>query len=169
MNGFQQRPEGWWFIGLARIAMGVMWFEQARWKQPWDNYGGLRYWLQKSAEHPTFDWYKSFLESLVLPNYNLFGFQIWLVELLIAVLLFFGLFGRLGGLLGGLMSINLLIAMSKVPGEWYWIYIFIGLLGFIFFYCRAGRFIGVDQVLAPRLELSARQGRRWAKWLLWAV
>jgi thiosulfate dehydrogenase [quinone] large subunit len=169
MNGLERRPAGWWFIGIARIAIGVMWFQQTRWKLPWNNYGGLRYWLQRAAEHPTFGWYKAFLDNLVLPNFNLFGFQVWLGETVIAVTLLLGLFGRLGGLLGGLMSINLLIAMSSVPGEWYWNYIFMALLNFIFFFTRAGRFLGVDQLLAPRFEQAAREGKGIAKLLAWLI
>jgi uncharacterized membrane protein YphA (DoxX/SURF4 family) len=156
-------PEGAWFIGVARILTGIMWFEQTRWKLPWRGYGGLRYWMQRASESPKFGWYKTFLDSVVFPNFNLFAFQVWFVETLIAATLVLGLFGRFGGLLGGLMGLNLLIAMSGVPGEWYWIYVFIILLDFIFFFTRAGRYVGVDRLIVPRVESAAAEGKLIAR------
>ena len=151
------RPAGWWFIGIARIVIGVMWFQQTLWKLP-PHYDGLRFWLGQAAQFPKYAWYKHLLDSVVLPHFEVFAFQAWLGETFIAVSLVFGLFARLGGLLSGLMAINLLVAMSGVPHEWYWTYLFIAVLGFIFCFTRAGRYLGVDQALAPRIEAAASQG-----------
>lgn len=175
MNGYNQRLAGWWFIGIARITTGIMWLGETRWKLPWENYGadptnqlgsGLGYWLKNASDHPTFGWYKAFLDHVVLPNFHLFAFQIWLLETVIGITLVLGLFGRFGGLLGGLMSINLLIALFKIEA-WPWPYIFMICLNFIFFFTRAGRFIGIDQWLAPRVEPAARAGRKGAQVLAW--
>ena len=50
------------------------------------------------------------------------------------------------------MGVNLYLANSRIPGEWFWSYVFIALLGAIFAATRAGRYLGVDRFLAPRLE-----------------
>jgi uncharacterized membrane protein YphA (DoxX/SURF4 family) len=163
------RLSGAWFIGLARMLMGVMWFQQTLWKLPWEHYGGLRYWLTRASDAPQFGWYKAFLDTIVLPNFELFGFQVWLGETIIAATLALGLFGRLGGLMSGVMALNLLVAMSAVPGEWYWTYLFIALLGFIFFFTRAGRHLGVDQWIAPRIERAAEDGKPVARLLRFFV
>jgi thiosulfate dehydrogenase [quinone] large subunit len=143
-----------------------MWFQQTLWKLPPDygGPGGLRHWVEDLAgKYALYGWYRTFVNEVVLPNFSLFAFQVWAGETLIAVTLFFGVAGRLGGLLGGIMGLNLYIAMSKAPHEWYWSYLFMSLLCFIFFFTRAGRFLGVDQILAPKVDAAAEKGNKAAR------
>jgi hypothetical protein len=164
-----QKPAGWWFLGMARIIMGIMWFQQTLWKPPIRHDNTFRYWAEQSGKYAIYDWYKAFIQNVFLPNFDAFAIQTWAAETFIAVSLIFGLFGRLGGLLSGLMGLNLYIGLSQAPHEWFWTYRFVALFGFLFFFTRAGRYLGVDQVLAPKVEQAANQGKGLAKILSWLM
>lgn len=144
------RPVERWIVGGARIVVGYMWYKQTLWKLPPD-WGGLHYWVEQSAKYQK-GWYGSFVNNIVLPHFNLFAPQVWFVETLIAATLVFGIFGRLGGVLCFLMGVNLYLANGSIPGEWIWSYVLIAVLGAVFAAIRAGRFVGIDQLLVPRLE-----------------
>ena len=152
-EGKAVQPSAAWFLGVARIVVGYMWFQQTLWKLPpdWGGSGGLRYWVELSGQYAV-PWYRTFVNGVVLPHFSLFAPQVWLGETVIAASLFFGIFGRVGGVLCALMSINLYFANSKIPGEWYWAYVFLGLLGGIFATTHAGRHLGADRWIVPRLE-----------------
>jgi uncharacterized membrane protein YphA (DoxX/SURF4 family) len=139
-----------WVLGAARIVVGYMWYQQTLWKLP-PSWGGLRFWVDQSGHYAT-AWYRAFVNGVVLPHFDFFAAQVWLGETVIAASLVLGLFGRLGGILCFLMGINLYLANSRIPGEWFWSYVFIALLGAIFAATRAGRYLGVDRLLVPRLE-----------------
>jgi thiosulfate dehydrogenase [quinone] large subunit len=169
MNTDRQKPAGWWALGLARIIIGVMWFQQTLWKPPIRQDNTFRYWVEQSGKYGIFDWYKDFINTVFLPNFDLFAYQTWAGETFIALTLFFGVFGRLGGLLSGLMALNLYIGLSQAPHEWFWTYLFIAIFGFLFFFTRAGRYVGLDQILAPKVEQAARDGKGWARILAWLL
>jgi thiosulfate dehydrogenase (quinone) large subunit len=159
-------------LGVTRIIIGLLWFEQLLWKLPPDfgresPGGGLWFWMNQAAEHPTLDIVRVLLETVVLPNFYLFGWLVWLLELAIAVSLLLGLLTRAGALLGVLQSLNLLVLLAAVPHEWYWTYLMLALLSAIFFFTRAGRSLGLDQWLAPRLESRDREGGRLASIAAW--
>jgi uncharacterized membrane protein YphA (DoxX/SURF4 family) len=149
-----------------------MWYQQLLWKLPPD-FGrnspgeGLWFWMNNAAQHPTHELVRSLLVNLFIPNFYLFGWLVWLMELAIAVSLVFGLFVRAGALLATLQSLNLLVLLSAAPNEWYWTYGFMVLLSLVYAGTRAGRAIGLDQLLAPRLAREAERGNRLARLLLW--
>src|SRR6266487_3085957 len=115
-------------LALARGALGVIWYRETLWKQPWNNYGcrptfelkgsGLCDWIGREIANPPFGLYQSFLVNIIGPNIRIVGFGVWLAEITVAILLFLGLFTRLGGLIGSLQALNLLIGLWNVPGEW---------------------------------------------------
>jgi hypothetical protein len=165
-------------LALVRGAFGVIWFVETLWKLPWQNYGcpatyelglkdtGLCEWIGKEIANPPFGLYHSFLVNLIAPNIRLVGFGVWLAETTVAALLFLGLFTRLGGLLGMLQALNLLIGLWNVPGEWHSAYVMLVALSLIFLFVPAGRFLGVDQFLLPRLEPAASRGNPLARLLV---
>lgn len=153
-----------WVLAAARVVVGYMWYQQTLWKLP-PSWGGLRFWVEQSGRYAT-PWYRAFVSGVVLPHFDFFAAQVWLGETVIAVSLVLGLFGRLGGILCFLMGINLYLANSRIPGEWFWSYVFIALLGAIFAATRAGRHLGVDQLLVPRLEALREKGSKLGGLLL---
>jgi len=122
-----------------------MWFQQPLWKLPpdWGGQYGLRGFVEKSAEF-SYPFYRAFAKDVVLAHFSLFAPQVWLGETVIALSLVFGLFGSAGGLMAFAMGVNLYSANAHVPGEWYWTYVFIALLGGVLSATRLGRYLGVD-------------------------
>jgi hypothetical protein len=166
-------------LALVRGALGAIWYQETLWKQPWNNYGcpadfslktsGLCDWIGREIAHPPFGLYHSFLVNIIGPNIRLVGLGVWLAEITVAVLLLLGLFTRFGGLLGTLQALNLLIGLWNVPGEWHSAYLMLFGLNLIFLAVPAGRFLGADQFLLPRLAPAAARGNRLARLLVWLL
>jgi hypothetical protein len=151
------RPPGW-PLGLARIAIGVLWFQQLLWKLPPD-FGcgpardqGLCDWMQREVANPAVPLYGALVGNVILPNIGVLGWLVWLMEAAIAVSLLLGLLVRLGGLLGFVQGLNLMIGLAAVPGEWYWTYLMLALFCLLFALTSAGRWWGLDGYLLPRLR-----------------
>src|SRR5262249_30659861 len=110
------------YLAVTRLLVGYLWYTQTLWKQPptfgrVGDDGGLWHFLKWEIQYPTFDLYKRFVEDVVMPNYTFFGYQVYFVELGIAISLFFGVCTRLGAFAGTLMALNLLIGLYSVPYE----------------------------------------------------
>ena len=126
-----------------------------------ENGRGLMDWLLLEVEYPAFDFYANFIETVVIPNFTLFAWLVFLFELLVGLSLLTGTFTRLGGTIGLLMSINLGLGLLEVPGEWPWSYVMMAMWHGTFVITAAGRFLGVDYWLHRR-----RSKPTWLKWLV---
>ena len=162
-------------LGLVRIAIGGMWFQQTLWKRPPDfgcgpdRASGLCDWVGREIAQPKFAWYKTFLVTYVQPNLDTLGWFIYLGELTTAVLLVLGLLTRVGGLLGAVQGVNLTIGLWGVEHEWYWTYIFLTLLNLTLALTAAGRWLGLDALIHPRAAATARERRNPLARLIAAV
>ncbi len=112
----------------CRTLIGLLWLTSLRWKLPptfaeSEGHRSLMEWLQLEIAHPTVGLYADFVAGVVLPNFILFAWLTFLVELFIGLSLMLGLFSRWGALLGVLWSLNLTIGLLSVPGEWPWSYL----------------------------------------------
>ena len=64
-------------LGLFRIMFGILWLDAALQKAPWvinpqgQRFGWLSNWIWQEIQHPTFDLYKKFLETVVMPHNTL--------------------------------------------------------------------------------------------------
>jgi len=158
------------YTWLARLFVGSMWYQQMLWKMPPtftdspDGSGGLRYWMEEMGKYAAFKPHASLVNDLMLPHYKVFAFQVWAGETFIAVSLMLGLFTRLGGLLGTLMAMNLWLGLYNRPNEWPWTYFFLILLNGFFLFLRAGRSLGIDALVAPKIE-SGGKLRRIVSWI----
>jgi uncharacterized membrane protein YphA (DoxX/SURF4 family) len=152
-----------WPIAGSRILIGILWLFSLRWKLPPDFAPaagrGLMDWLQLEVQHPSFAFYANVVESVVIPNFTLFAWIIFLSELLVGLSLLTGTFTRLGAAVGLLMSINLGLGLLEVPGEWPWSYAMMAMWHGTFFITNAGRLAGVDA------WLHKRPSRKWLHWL----
>ena len=139
-------------VGLFRLMFGVLWLDVALQKAPWviqdgQRFGWLYGWIWKEINHPTFGVYKAFLESVVLPNFTLFGYLSFLTEMAIGLSLLLGLCTVLGGIGGALWQFNIALGSYSVPGEWYWIWPLMIAPHLVFAHSRAGRSVGLDLIL----------------------
>ena len=140
-------------LALFRSVIGLMWIDMALQKAPWkgEEFGWLYGWIWKEINHPTFGWYKAFLEKVVLPNFTFFGYMTFFTEIFIGLSLLTGTVVVLGGLAGFGMQVNIALGSFSVPGEWYWIWPLQILPHLVFLATRAGRYWGLDGWLRPRL------------------
>ncbi len=147
-------------VGLMRIMFGLLWLDGAWQKAPWvindwHQFGWLHGWIWQEINHPTFTLYKKFLEAIVLPNFTLFGYMSFFVELGLGLSLLLGLFTVLGGVGGALWQLNIALGSYSVPGEWYWIWPLLIAPHLVLAHTRSGRVLGLDQLIWPRLSRVA--------------
>lgn len=145
-----------WPIAIARSIIGVLWLFSLRWKLPPDfmptTGRGLMDWLQLEVAHAAFPLYGRLVEQMVLPNFTLFAWLIFLAELAVGLSLLTGTFTRLGALLGLGMALNLGIGLLEVPGEWPWSYAMLALWHGLFWVTDAGQVWGVDGKIRTAVE-----------------
>jgi len=144
-----------WPIALSRIMIGILWLFSLRWKLPPDfvpgQGRGLMDWFLLEVEYPAFAFYGHLVETIIIPNFTLFAWLIFLAEFTTGLSLFSGTLTRLGGILGLLMSINLGVGLLEVPGEWPWSYMMMAMWHGVFVVTAPGRIWGVDRWLRRRL------------------
>jgi thiosulfate dehydrogenase [quinone] large subunit len=161
-------PLGLMVLALFRSVMGIMWIDMALQKAPWKGreFGWLYGWIWKEINHPTFGWYKAFLEKVVIPNFTVFGYMTFFTEMFIGLSLLTGTLVVLGSLAGLTMQLNIAIGSFSVPGEWFWIWPLQILPHLLFLAARAGRIWGIDGLLRPRLEGRGGAGGLVARFLM---
>ncbi len=153
-----------WPIAVSRILIGVLWLFSLRWKLPPDFAPaagrGLMDWLQLEVQHAAFAFYGDFVAAVIIPNFTLFAWIIFLSELLVGLSLLTGTLTRLGGAVGALMAVNLGIGLLEVPGEWPWSYVMLALWQGTFAITGAGRMAGMDGWLREKVTAVP-----WLQWL----
>jgi thiosulfate dehydrogenase (quinone) large subunit len=144
-------------LAVGRIAVGAYWLWEQHWKLP-PEFGihdarGLMFSFQSSIEHPTLGVYRTFLQDVVVPNFYLFGWLVFVSETMIGLSLTLGLLTRAGGVLGTLQSINLLIAQGATEeGPWLYLGLIAANLAVVF--TPSNRQLSLDRQLAPKLKAS---------------
>jgi thiosulfate dehydrogenase [quinone] large subunit len=154
-------------VALVRIFVGWLWFQQLFWKLPPD-FAGLRRYVVKEGTYTFLPGYSFVIQHVLLPNFQVLGAFTWSAELLVALCLLFGLFTRFGAILATVLAVQLYMGLAYAPGEWYWTYGMLVLLGLALAAVPAGRRLGVDQWLALRLD-GAGETNRVARTLRWFV
>jgi len=146
-------------LGL-RILMGAMWWQQTLWKIP-PNFDGLKYWMQQEADHAAIELQGTLVRDIVLPNIEIFGPLVYLVELIIGVSLLLGLFSRAGAALGLAMGLNLWLGLYSAENEWPWTYMFLVIIQAWFIIDPPGRALGTD-ALTRRRRVGDPSASRWS-------
>ena len=164
-------------FALIRIFVGYLWFQQLFWKLP-PTFAGLYDYIVRESEHAIIPGYGALLQHTFLAGCTspsspvgctLFvplAACVWTAELLVALSLMFGLFTRFGALLSTILALQLYVGLAYT--EWIWTYGMLVLLGLGLVAIPAGRRLGIDQWLEPRLRQSAT-GSRAARLLHWFV
>jgi uncharacterized membrane protein YphA (DoxX/SURF4 family) len=132
-----------------RLLIGLMWWEGSLWKIPPDE-GGLLYWMKMMVDHAVLPIQGALVRDYVIPNIDIFGPIVYLVEVGIGVSMMLGLFTRLGALAGIAMAVNLWLGLYTAPGEWPWTYGFLIIIMAEFFLDPPGRQLGLDALLRGR-------------------
>jgi len=166
---------------VSRLVIGYLWFTQLLWKLP-PSFGcppnfavstsfqartsGLCDWVGLMTIYSKIPLQAALVRQFVAPNISWFGWIVFSMEAFVALSLVAGLLTRLGGFVALIQALNLYFGVTAVPGEWYWSYGMLAILGLIFMAVPTGRALGLDVLLRPRLEPWADRGNRAAKLLL---
>ncbi len=155
-------------FALIRIFVGYLWFQQLFWKLP-PTFAGLYGYIVRESQHAIIPGYGALLQHTFLAGCastttptgcTLFvplAAFVWTAELLVALSLMFGVFTRLGAILSSILAIQLYIGLAYT--DWIWTYGMLVLLGLGLVAIPAGRRLGIDQWLEPRLRQSASNSR----------
>jgi thiosulfate dehydrogenase (quinone) large subunit len=155
-------------IAAVRIAVGLLWLQNAAWKIP-PNFGrgdppdGLYLSATNAVSHPVLPPYAWLMEHVVLPNFTFFGWMVLLVEASLGAFLLIGLATRLWALIGVAQTVVIMLAVLNAPHEWYWSYLLMLLVHLALFATAAGRYAGLDGVLRTGWQLSQSS---WARALV---
>lgn len=150
-----------WPLTLARMSLGVLWLASLRWKLPPDfepsgDTLGLRSWLELEVEHAAFGFYGDVIESVVLANFTFFAWLVFLAELGVGLALVLGIGTRPAALIGLAMSLNLLVGLLDVPGEWPWSYVMMIMLHGMVLVSNSHSMWSVSARLSPPQTAPAR-------------
>ncbi len=144
---------------LLRIIVALLWIDNLSWKVPPDfgsqDRSGLYYFTSLAVEHPVLVPYSALVENVILPNFALFGWGVFLAEIGLAVGLLLGIATRLWAVVAIAQSIAIFLSVGASPEEWKWSYFLmmaahLAVLGF-----AAGRVWGLDAVLRRRVSRSS--------------
>ena len=159
-------------LAVGRIGLGAYWLWEQHWKLP-PEFGvhdprGLMFSFQSSIDHPTLGIYRTFLQEVVVPNFYLFGWLVFVTETSIGLSLTLGALTRLGGVLGTLESINLLVAQGATE-EGPWLYLGLIAANLAVVLTPSNRVLSVDRRLAPRVAASSDGSSIVARALRWMI
>ncbi len=162
-------------LALIRIFVGYLWFQQLFWKMPPD-FAGLYPYIIRESQHTIIPGYGYVLQHTFLNSctslhtasgctfFVPLAAGVWIAELIVAMSLMFGVFTRFGAILGTILAAQLYIGLGY--SDWYWTYGMLVLLCLVLIAVPAGRRLGVDQWLAPRLQ-AAGSSNRFARFVSW--
>jgi uncharacterized membrane protein YphA (DoxX/SURF4 family) len=150
-------------IWLVRVLIGCMWFQGMLWKLPLPVSDGLQYWTGQEATNAAFEFHRSFLKDVVLPNMTIFGPIVFVAELAFAVSTMLGLAVRFVGVLAIAYVLQLWLGLYGSSSEWPWTYMFLAMLMFLFVLDGAGRSLGLDAWLRREVP-DVRDGKGLVGW-----
>ncbi len=159
----EQRTGRHFGIWLVRVLIGCMWFQGMLWKLPLPVSDGLQYWTEQESTSAAFEFHRTFLKDVVLPNIRLFGPIVFLAELAFAASMILGLAVRFVGVLAVAYTLQLWLGLYGNSSEWPWTYMFLAMLMFLFALEGAGRSLGFDAWLRRNVP-AVRDGKGLVGW-----
>jgi uncharacterized membrane protein YphA (DoxX/SURF4 family) len=150
-------------IWLARMLIGCMWFQGMLWKLPLPFSDGLQYFTTLESTNAAFEFHRTFLKDVVLPNMKVLGPIVFVAELVFAGSMLLGLAVRFVGVLAIAYTLQLWLGLYDNQSEWPWTYMFLALLMFVFVVEPAGRSLGLDALLHRKVA-DVRDGKGLIGW-----
>jgi uncharacterized membrane protein YphA (DoxX/SURF4 family) len=151
-------------LALLRIFVGYLWFQQLFWKLP-PTFAGL-YGYGALLQHTFLAGCPSLSSPAGCTVFVPLAACVWTAELLVSISLLFGLFTRFGAILATVLAVQLYVGLAYT--EWIWTYGMLVLLALVLVAIPAGRKLGIDLWLAPRLHAAGQHHHfvRIASWLV---
>lgn len=138
------------YIAMLRILLGALFITTAFENLQKGLYGeGFQSFVQSWATGNPIGPYREFLQSVVIPNWEVFAtVQLILEPVVMGAFLMIGLFTPVSAFVAAFFIGNLFLA--SLGKEWPWTYLVILGVLIALIASRAGRYFGVDQMLADR-------------------
>jgi uncharacterized membrane protein YphA (DoxX/SURF4 family) len=146
----EQRSAHHLFVYFMRVIGAAFWFAGSLWKLPLPVSEGFKSWMDMSVQYSSFQWHADFMNVFV-GYITIVGPLVYLLELSFCISLMLGLLVRVSNTVSALFILNLLIGLYNDPTEWMWTYVGLIMAFAMFATSRAGRSLGVDNLIAKRL------------------
>jgi thiosulfate dehydrogenase (quinone) large subunit len=131
-----------------RILLGVLWLANLSWKLPPDfgknDAEGLLYTFRLAEKHAVIGPLQDIMREVVIPHFTLFGWLVFLAELVAGVLLLLGLWTRVGALIGLMQSLAITLLVVRAPDEWVWTYVMFVAIGLVVLITPSGSRLSLD-------------------------
>jgi uncharacterized membrane protein YphA (DoxX/SURF4 family) len=137
------------FIFLMRYVMASMWYLGTLWKLPFPVATGFKYWMNQTVKFSSFQVHADIMQAFA-SHVGLVQPLVYLLEIAFTASLVLGFAVRLSGIVAVLFTLNLLIGLYNDPTEWVWTYVGIIMAHGMFAASRAGRSLGLDNLLTRR-------------------
>jgi len=142
-----------WYIVILRLWIGYYFFQQGI-KKFLHDFPNNDWIGRQIGDIPMLDlypWYKSFLQTIVVPHHVLFGYLVMCGETLVGICLFLGILTRISSFVGIFILLNLFLGIGMVKGgaSLAQQQTFI-LLMVVFILSNAGKTLGLDAYLFKR-------------------
>lgn len=151
-------------VAVLRCGVALMWIQNVAWKIPPDfgraKENGLYFWASQAVAHSVVPPYSAFVDNIVLPNIEIFGWFTLLVEGGLGAFLLIGLATRFWAVVGIGQTLAITLSVLSAPHEWHWSYYLMALAHLAIFATAAGRSYGVDGVLRERWSHSRSRAAR---------
>ena len=140
---------------VVRIVVGLLWVENLSWKIPphfgADDNSGLYNQTSLAVEYPVLAPFSAVIESVVLPNFAVFGWGVYIVEICLGLFLLLGLATRFWAVVGLILTLTIFLSVGGAPNVWAWSYILMAATHLAVVALAAGRVLGVDAALRRRV------------------
>jgi hypothetical protein len=144
---------------VCRVLIGCMWFQGCLWKLPLPVSGGFKYWTGEMEENAAFEFHRTLVENVYLPNLQIIDPLVFLAELSFATSLLLGIGVRFFALLAVFFALHLWLGLYLHENEWPWNYVFLAIILALFVAYAAGRSLGADALLRRRADKNGLVGR----------
>ena len=139
-----QRGLGPCLVWLARLAIGIMWFQGSLWKLPLPVSGALQYWTEQMVGNAAYPFVSDAVRDLALPHMTIVDPIVFALEMILAISFMLGIAVRPVASVGALYALGLWLGLYRHPAEWPWEYIFLAVVQLQFAVYGAGRALGID-------------------------
>ncbi len=139
-------------VALLRITLGIIvlvaWFENLdKGLYTADGFKGfMNYLFDENGNNSSLGFYKSIIDTVVIPLAGPYGVFQAVIELILALALIFGVGTRLASLVAAVFFGNLFLAYFGGE-EWIWTYVLLFMSALAVFLGFGGRKLGVDEYL----------------------
>ena len=129
----------------------MLWLANLAWKLPPTSGATTRRVFSTTssspAEHAVGAPLRTLANGVLIPHFTLFGWIVFLVELVVGLSLLLGLWTRIGALLGVGQALAITLLVVRAPDEWIWTFLLLIAMSLVVALTPSGARLSVDSRL----------------------